>query len=423
MASSLDQIVNNFLYFGYQPPAEIPGWLLNLQVEGDHEYSVESAIQLLEKVFEESCKKRDADSCIVPISGGWDSRILLGLARERFDSSQIRTFSFGTKSQLDLEIGRKVAKKLGVEHTEIHLDQIELTWERLSESVRLSPWTYTPDAFFNRFCFELIEAENSMVLSGFMGDPLTGGHYRDEKEGEKAVEIFLREQGLFGKYRLTPDWYDPHEALPEIPDSKEFSTYDILDFGIRQAHCIAPIISSVGHWKGWDATLGSIEKNGAGIITPFTHPDWARYWIAAPKRDKMNRKLFLEVLKNKFPKLYRLPSKTFFGAKKPDTVEYKSKKALIYARIRLHQKIPALFSPPRQMLNYMDFKTAFKERDDYRELLERAQSFLEQHDIASWIEIDQMKRAHQLQNADLSKEFFRIIGLALNLEVHLRNLD
>lgn len=407
--------INDYLYFGYLPPSEFPDFLSKLEGAELSEYSLKSTISLLEEVFEDALELSDGSGyCIIPVSGGWDSRILLGLALERFSANQIKTYTFGTPGQLDFEIGAKVSKEAGVEHRKIDLNNVELSWKKLLHSVEESPWTYVPDSFFNKYCYRKMAGEKDIILSGFMGDPLTGGHLH-EKDDEQAIQNFLKEQVMVRSMKLTSEDYNPKASLPDVPKQKELTFHEMLDFGVRQAHCIAPIISSEKAWRSWGTELGRIKGSNSKVITPFTHPKWATYWIHAPAELKKQRKMYLNVLNEKFPKLAKLPSKNFYGAKQADGISAYMRKKVYHGQILLNKKMPHVFRMPNHLINYLDYGTAFRRRDDYREILLTAFNFLNENRLTPWLNLQKFLKEHDEYKADYSKVFLLLIGLVLNL--------
>lgn len=419
---SLKKRINDYLYFGYLPPSEFPNFLSKLEGDQPSEHSLQSAISLLEEVFDDAVEDSSGSGyCIIPVSGGWDSRILLGLALERFSANQIKTYTFGTPGQLDFEIGATVSKKAGVEHLKIDLSKVELSWDDLLQSVEESPWTYVPDSFFNKYCYRKVAGVNDVILSGFMGDPLTGGHLH-EKDDKRAVHKFLKEQVMVRSLKLTSEDYDPTNSLPAFPDQHELSLHELLDFGVRQAHCITPIVSSEKTWKSWGTELGRVKNSNSKIATPFTHPKWASYWIHAPEELKKDRKMYLDVLKEKFPTLAKLPSKNFYGAKKEDGVSAYLRKKMYHGQIILNEKMPHLFRVPNQMMNYLDYGTAFRKRDDYRDILSTAFDYLHENRLTPWLDLQKFLNEHNDYKADHSKVFLLLIGLVLNLKQNSKSL-
>src|SRR6056297_1334362 len=155
VSSTSLKVANDYLHYGYLPPDTLPEFIKKGLKKNDKAvYSAAYLSSLLDRIFNDSVEHFSGNGyCIVPVSGGWDSRILLGLALENFPSNQIKTYSFGTRGQLDFDLGKKLSKKVGVEHVEFDLSKIELTFEELKKSVQKSPWTYVPDAFFNSYCY------------------------------------------------------------------------------------------------------------------------------------------------------------------------------------------------------------------------------------------------------------------------------
>src|SRR5690625_7878668 len=81
-----------------------------------------------------------------------------------FPAHQIETYTFGSHGQLDYEIGKKVAKAARVEHTAFNLEKVSLKWDHLKGSTRKTPWTYTMDSFFNKYCYSEMQSGAGVIL-------------------------------------------------------------------------------------------------------------------------------------------------------------------------------------------------------------------------------------------------------------------
>jgi len=416
--SSFNKVANDYLHYGYLPPDTLPEFIKKGLKKNDKAvYSAAYLSSLLDRIFNDSVEHFSGNGfCIVPVSGGWDSRILLGLALENFPSNQIKTYSFGTRGQLDFDLGKKLSKKVGVEHVEFDLSKIELTFEELKKSVQKSPWTYVPDAFFNSYCYIKMAGNEDIILSGFMGDPLTGGHTY-KKNGADIPGYFAKSQSVVKNHRLTQSDYNPTESLPETFSASTFLKHEQLDLGVRQANCIVPIISSKNSWDQWGTSLGFAEGTNAEIITPFAHKEWIRYWQHAPENEKKERRLYLKLLERKFPVLASLPAKDFYGAKRQNDYRYKLNRKKYHGKMILNRNFPKIFPIPRLMMNYLDYDTIFRRRDDYISILNQAFSLLDETPVSDWINFDELQNNHRSYRLNLSKEFLLLIGLALNLEV------
>lgn len=412
--------INDYLYFGYLPPNELPPGLeiFNREIPGEWKYNAEDCSRLLGRVFDDTLANSGSFSrVVIPISGGWDSRILLGLALEHFPSADIKTYTFGQPGQYDYDIGATIAKKMGVEHIGINLNEVAVEWNVLKTSVKLSRWTYVPDSFFNQLGYKMMAKSGDGILNGFMGDPLTGSHFVENGlTCEQILEDFVRKQKKADSFDLTQSEYEPSSSIPAVTGNHLFEKSEHLDFGVRQFHCIVRIISQMNSLEGWKSDLGKTEA-GAHILTPFSHPMWAKYWSGAPEKAKKDRALYVEMMKSRFPKLSALPSKNYYGASSGSGIFHYLMKKRFNLRIVLHQHFPAIFRKQIKSLNYLDFQEAFIRRDDYRALWEKGVQFLTKNDSAPWIEFDRLMKEHESGQKDHSWALLTIIGLALNLEV------
>lgn len=411
-----NQKVYNYLHYGYLPPEKIPTFLTNLDTYEPIKPTVENTVALFDEVFTEAIEKSVGNGyCIIPVSGGWDSRILLGYALEALPSKQIKTYTFGSKGQLDFDIGKHLAKKAGVEHEAFDLNLTPVSWDDLKEAAEKAPWTYIFDSFFNKYCYKQMSSGADMLLSGFMGDPLTGGHIY-QQNGDYLKQYFANKQAI-----IKFDWpekslFDPVESLPSLPRNTSFSDHQLLDLGVRQSSCIAPIVSNQ-RWTSWDTSLGTIADSKTEIIAPFAHPKWIWYWLHVPCPLKRDRILYLNFLKSKFPNLAKLPSKDFYGAKRSNNLSYIIRRKKYYAKNLLNKKYPSKLSAPKELLNYLDYDMAFRDREDYKVTLDKALVALKELSLVNWLDFDKLKKEHLEYKHQHSKLFLLLIGLALNVDV------
>lgn len=426
---TLEKAVFTYLHYGYLPPKKIPAFLTQLGVYNHIKPTVANTIRLFQEVFKEAIENYQGKGyCVIPVSGGWDSRILLGFALDMLPSHQIKTYTFGTKGQLDFDIGKQLAKKAGVEHVEFDLSKISVTWEGLRASVEKAPWTYVADSFFNKYCYKKMSINADFLLSGFMGDPLTGGHIYwdngpDIKQKFADSQKFANNQSVTTLELPLESDYKPVNLLPDIPRNTPFSDHQMLDLGVRQSCCIAPIVSFKKQWDSWDTSMGKIEGSNTDVISPFVHPKWVHYWLNVPDSHKNKRKLYLEFLRNKFPKFAEIPGKDFYGARGDSGISIYIKKKKYHAKILLNKHYPHIFTKPKELLNYLDFDRAFRKRDDYREILEKSLLFLKEQSLVDWIDVDNLKEEHMNYLEHHSKIFLLLIGLALNVEVMNKSVE
>lgn len=406
-----------YLWHGYLPPRDIPEWFPVI-FEGGYEgrkYTPLAASEVLDALFDRLVPNI-SPPYIVPISGGWDSRLILAALRERSDD--ITTVTLGTPGQLDYEVGATVAKAAGVDHYPISLEHLTLDWADLVEAARRAPWTSIPDAYFLSAAYMQVRCDvgNCTVWSGFLGEALTGGHYKEDAFVSEVDHIArsyqftqcrvrqsVVEKPVVPSYPRAPAWWT------NIASEREF-----LDFCVRQRGCIAPIVLGSA-WRGWHADQGDCQP-GLRVIAPYADAGWAGYWLRSPRELHRNQQLYYKMAEMRFPDLFRLPSKYSWGVNRHRKMRQGYIRYSRALRNRLHRHFPCL--PIRSGIadNYIDFQWAFRKREDYIAIVNRAVDVLKERDAVPWVDLDRIWREHYRGRCDHSQTLQILLGLAVNLE-------
>lgn len=414
------EIINNYLYLGYIPPNECPAWLNNeFTISNEFEYSVQGAAQIFDKIFDDLVARYPNKKHIVPLSGGWDSRAILGALLERINKGMIETVTFGVPGQLDYDIGIKVAKWAGVKYNALNLKDIEFTWSMILDSVKESPWTYVPDGFFNGYSRIKFSDEQTIIWSGFLGDPLAGSHLINGCINS-IVSDFTKKQKKISNYSLVHFEKNSCDFLSLTTNNYKYAHDDWLDLAIRQSYCIAPIVLPIQCFNKLDKYI-SREKNGACVIAPFAEETNLKYWLTAPRELRLNQKLYRDMLNYKYKSLFELPSKYSLGLPNKSKFGYNYKRYKYGILRRLQRKAPWLGIRTIAHLNYLDYDTLFRERDDYKETLKIAFDYLKENNITPWLNLDQLLSDHMKKKKDYGDIFCVLIGLAANLIVNFNN--
>lgn len=408
-----EQIINNYLYFGYLPPKSIPAWLNSAFKPSDaFDYSIEGASALFDKVFDELVTQHPDSNHLIPLSGGWDSRAILGALFERVDRSNIETVTFGVPGQLDYDVGIKIAKWAGIQLHALDLRQIEFTWDQLLKSVEKSPWTYVPDAYFNHFA-RSVETSVETIWTGFLGDPLTGSHLMDY-----STSLYCQKSIREGQKKIQ-DIYLPNKLNEPIYnykiDNVNIRIDDYLDLGVRQSYCIAPITLPVSNLS---ILQTHFEEENKTVIAPFAQFDFVNYWLKAPVELRKNQQLYLQMLKFKFQELFALPSKYSLGLKNKSGVMYHTRRIQQGVVRRIQKRAPWLGIRSTAHLNYLDYDKMFRTRPDYQNTLNEALDYLKENEITPWLPLDKMVKDHMHRKKEYGGAFCVLIGLAANLKVN-----
>jgi hypothetical protein len=431
-----------YLYFGYLPtvdcshPLESVGTahptdsgshaVLNASCEAT---LVDTGMDIWRRAFREAMEQADSDRIhVLPLSGGLDSRAILGGLLENLQSRQIQAVTFGTPGTWDFDIGQQVARAAGVRWEGIDLSSEEWAWDTsgLVKTARQTEWpTKVFDAHVNRQVPEHFGAE-AVYWSGFLGDPLSGSHLRprDSTTWDEARRCFTRHNRLSLSVDLTPPGFEPERCLPPSPvgwglphrDScgersrwgkphptcDESLCYDEqLDLAVRQPCLVRPIVL----------------PHGYEYRTPFLHPEWVRFILDVPRRCRQGQSLYKEILKTAYPRLFSLPVKTNLGLPL-DAPWWRRQARLARLGIRgLARRIaPSLCYNLSPGLNYIDFDQAIRRRKDLRIVVDESIHDLRKRGVITWIDLEDIWQRHQRGHKNHGDALILLASLEINLK-------
>ena len=369
-----------YLKYGYYWPdsalSREPAWLqARYRVGADQaQYTPEEVRDLLRRIL---CKQLEelqpGAHCVIPLSGGLDSRLMLGEALHYLPAHQVRTVTFGNSGQLDYDLGRKTARAVGVENVAVELDSLPLTWEAITENARMTPWTYLPDSLFNAYARSIVADSNDIILSGFLGDPTTGGHLCDGTASDVVGDFFRQQLRGSTPYHQTRSHCPAAPTMDLLPtgagDVETNALY--LDLEIRQRYCVAPITTGLPNIEAWDCDIGQCQTTGARVKAPFAAPEWIAYWHGAPTTSKRGQSLYRSFISMAHPVLDRVGTKENLGARSRHSVLYFSMLFWLGSKF-LVDKLQNRKTFFREKLNYVDYRWKFRHSDDYREILHKS---------------------------------------------------
>ena len=337
----------------------------------------------------------------VPLSGGWDSRVILGELLKHTDAARIHTFTFGIPGAWDFELGNAVAAAVGTDHTRFDLTKHTYTRQELLDVSRRSEhqtmlFLHPPLAEVDR------RFGHCHLWSGFLGDPLAGSHLPKQpgKTLGQAKRHFLAKNTMTRLPELCD--CDP-EALGELvafdaPGHPDVTLEEQLDFRNRQAKFIAP----------------HVLLDGLQFETPFLDPLLINFWLGVPDPLRRGQVLYQKIALRACGELFRVGTTGSYGLP-PDRGRWTYWPRRIAARLRraLSQRYTWLVDP---MTNYIEFSKAIRERADVRELVGANVRALARRGIVDGIDSEQLWNDHLGKRADNG---YALLALC-SLEIHLQ---
>lgn len=410
--------IDAYLYFGYIPNKRecsilrrIVGWLEACK-DRRLAYRQMAYRQLLEKGIEAfrsavmSMVGRSTRLHVVPLSGGYDSRLILAELLRLGLRDQVVAVTFGTPKTLDYEIGGLVARKLGVRHEYINLEKTAISREGLVQTIRTGArWTFAFDAYFNSLV-KMKFGSDATYWSGFMGDPSAGSHLRPQPTStwEEAKEHFVR-ANRFGTFQLHRSGWNPLDVLPEKPYCEKaiLDFDDQLNFGIRQEDAIYNIV--VGAW--------------GDVKTPFYSHDWITFSLSLPRHYRLDRTLFVDMVVKAYPEVFSLPTKNTWGLS-PTSSQWKlmTRRFAVRTWHEVCRRLLPGLAPPHPMENYIDFDRAIRERPDLRRLVSDSLESLIERKLVTWVDIKGLWHDHIAGRRRYGQALRILTSLEMNLQVN-----
>jgi len=334
------------------------------------------------------------------LSGGVDSRTILGFLLNNVDRSKIITITFGTPGAMDFEIGQKVAEKVGVKNHPIDLTPETFDWTEeflLSSAKEYSRPTilFRAKEAFKR-SFEILEYENKVYWSGFLSGPIAGSSLpkKESKTWEDAIDHFLTYN--YHNSGLTSSDFDPKSVLPEAPvlERGNLSYDEQLDLGIRQPYNISP-------------SAAPNEK----FEVPYLTNSWLDFILNIPREYKINKSLFKEMIMNMYPSIFSIETTNNFGLPlSAHPTKVKLQKVIIHVNEKIKKKLG--YEIPSFRTNHFDWDLELRRSHSFREFIEKQLEDLDERDQIDWIEPNRILKKH-LDGEDHGTEIRALTSLEI----------
>lgn len=281
----------------------------------------------------------------VTLSGGMDSRALLGLALQH--GADVKAYTFGLAGCPDIHYARQITGACKIAHTVVEVDGSHLPkW--LDHGIYVTGGMVNCIHYHILALAEILASDADVVLDGLGGDALTGGHLKWgmvlANKPERAIDALYRQRATAwatGDARaelLHPDFlgqtdYDPKDAVRRHfsntvhgPPWKACHRFDLLERQRRfiqyGPHLLRPLVA---------------------VETPFYSRDMVQLMTTAPLVHLMEQRAYLLMHSRhlrslagvpdsarKIPVTYPLPVR--FGKKVSDFVRRRLRRRLRWAR-------------------------------------------------------------------------------------------
>lgn len=408
-------LLNSILYYGYPLPNECVGLPASIRESVSQNKSNAAESVLVEEgkqALRDSMATITADlptnaTHLLPLSGGLDSRMVLGLLAETVDRSQIQTVTIGLPIGWDYEIGQRVAREANVPNRTVNPTAATDEWTLDNLVDHAATYAYPNriiGGYLQTFAREkaMTDADGDCVVwSGFMGETVAGAHIDKYGTGysswEQACKAYASANQL-STIDFSPSGFEPTTVLPTEPwvSQDALSYTEQLDFAIRQQCWIRQTVAPDAH-------------------APFTRSPWLEFMLNVPPEYREDRSLFKAIGKEMFPDLFRLPTETNDGVPlgAGDT-----RRRITVVKNAIRYRLWNAFAPTvaRPEHQFMDFDAELRREWHFRETIETLVSGIAQRNLSDWFDPLEIWKRHQ-SGENLSRD----IRILASLEAFLRS--
>ena len=255
------------------------------------EQSFEVLSEQLAGLFDEVGKRMvstlNGRTALVPLSGGYDSRLIAVLLK-RQNYPKVICFTYGIPSSSDVRLSEKVARQLGfpwhfVPYTEAVIGDFLDTpafREYFRFAANYTSMFFTQDYFALRYLKEKsIIPDDSVVVPGHTGDFLAGGHLMPGLTQQNVRAGILKRHYVLRKGDSTTF----QQNITTIPDALPFESFENWNMKERQAKFI---INSNRNYEFW----------GYEHLIPLWDKELVHFFGNVSLEYRTGRKLFDQVL-------------------------------------------------------------------------------------------------------------------------------
>jgi hypothetical protein len=276
---------------------------ISLDANADDDQVTEKFHSLFLEALENRISQFHADETfLLPLSGGLDSRYLLGTALELVSPSRIVAMTFGQQGSYDFEFGNLVAKTAGVRHLSYPLTPEDyhagnLRSNCLDTDGQISFTTEAPLEIYRS-----LAEYGKNILSGHPGDFLMGEFAGLGLSSSRAAIPFLFPANIGINDRLT-------RFLDTKIMQATFFYSDGFDYPLNPFE----MWLGINRLTKYTAYCVYKYRDFFNYICPYNDYRFIDYMINLPRRLRKDRRLHFLWLRKHFTSLAELPCNTFWG--------------------------------------------------------------------------------------------------------------
>lgn len=274
-------------------------------------FNDEKLINILDKsyleVFKRTINLLDGRTAVVPLSGGYDSRLIVEML-SRLKCKNVICFSYGKKGNWESEISKKVANYFGykwifIEYTKKEL--YDLYQKEVKKytlfSTNISSFAHTQDLLAVKKIYENnLIPNDSVFIPGHSGDMVAGSHIPknifEKKEYNQSDIVNILYRKHYGLQKVKKDFKN------NLENSLKEKIISIIKN--KEVYSQEEAANELERWN-WQERQSKYICNSVKVyefykyswLMPLWDKEFMDFWSKVDVKRRVNRKLYFEYVK------------------------------------------------------------------------------------------------------------------------------
>ncbi|HAV77585.1 MAG TPA: hypothetical protein DCX53_09565 [Anaerolineae bacterium] len=263
---------------------------------------VDEMYDLSHRAIADTLKKKS--TWILPLSSGLDSRLIAGVAADV--GADVSAFAWGASDTTDAVYSRKIAKTLGFPWKRIDLHENFLVKYTQRWAGLFGSDMHFHGMYQMTFLDEIANESEAPIISGFLGDVLSGDAVKELEEVHSSPKTYQLEKDWYSNWQV--DEVIAHVKIP-VKDSLEANSLELktqiekLPGAFFQKLTYLELWNRQRRFTNFQSTLADYWR---GVATPYLNKDYARFCLSLP-RAAFDRRLLADVFRRYYGRLAIIP--------------------------------------------------------------------------------------------------------------------
>jgi asparagine synthase (glutamine-hydrolysing) len=367
------------------------------------------------------------EKIIIEISGGLDSRAILSAALKSTLKENILLYTFGDEQSYDCEIGKTIAKTLGIQH--VFLPAIKENFaEQYKKSFYDSEGMIDATPYFSIQMYQTLRKFGYKIFNGYMGGEIMGPLIFSKIENlelhsdngvKKAKDLLFHHHKMNDIQTIKPLFNPAYLKQIDLFSSFDKSVEDLKNISEEMLpnYCAAWLYMNES--DKYTSFCNFRFEDVFDYSKPFLDNELIEFMLRIPPQFRKDKMLYKQMLLKNYVEIFKMPTKNNLGLPlQTDHLKLYVKRILWFMQLRIniisnHIVQHRMFFNKNQ--NYLDYDELLRTNKQYQEYMKSMIDKVKKREFFNPEYIDTLWQLH----LNGKKNYAMIFGLLVTVELIL----